>query len=613
MNNFDKINWNLLFLATGIFLTGIGAKWSLIESYALDIATRDAWGAIAKQTLLPWANGTINYWENFWIPWVSHQTGLGRLWAIFLTKICGHWDNQFICTFNALIPCVTSLIILFTFKKLLNNIGIILIPVILCSTLSTNANFENTIESFQFVFYSGITLSLISIFLINTGKYLTATFGFITLFLCITCMAFTPTIACSLILTILICYRKQKDCKLFNFYKLSILLLALIISLIFISNSRKVNYGSLDIFDILKTFIQILSFPFNFQSTLLNLFATLFILSPTFIFIFHIFSNKNILIKYEGKTILTLLIFSLSTISIVSILRSSLEVPSRYSDLSNLLLITNSLVLAFLAFEIVDKHKVKLHFLSFIWIALVMLGYSTNKYDVQYFEFKKSQWDNKIIQNTKWFIDTKGNSFDKNQKLPITWEPHLNEVLFDEKFSKFLPPSIRSTVPIFINASGNKKSDQFPSEEVKDYQRKFELLNYKNNLNKSNSRSVRNNKRYSFLRFSFQGNTDLQDGDLFLLSETNASYPIKLSSAERNRWKTSNFYLPEEIENFQIISNIKQPGQWLALKEPVEVSLESWIARKVRKAGIQIHIIGIIMLIFALSWRCRFIWIRYDT
>ena len=112
-----------------------------------------------------------------------------------------------------------------------------------------------------------------------------------------------------------------------------------------------------------------------------------------------------------------------------------------------------------------------------------MLGYSTNKYDVQYFEFKKSQLDNKIIQNTKWFIDTKGNSFDKNQKLPITWEPHLNEVLFDEKFSKFLPPSIRSTVPIFINASCYKKSDQFPSEEVKDYQRKFELLNYKNNLN----------------------------------------------------------------------------------------------------------------------------------
>ena len=48
-------------------------------------------------------------------------------------------------------------------------------------------------------------------------------------------------------------------------------------------------------------------------------------------------------------------------------------------------------------------------------------------------------------------------------------------------------------------------------------------------------------------------------------------------------------------------------------QEPVEVSLESWIARKVRKAGIQIHIIGIIVLIFALSWRCRFIWIHYDS
>ena len=83
MNIFKNLNWNFYLIAIGIFLTGLGAKWSLIESYAIDIATRDAWGAIAKQTLLPWANGTINYWENFWIPWVSHQTGLGRLWAIF--------------------------------------------------------------------------------------------------------------------------------------------------------------------------------------------------------------------------------------------------------------------------------------------------------------------------------------------------------------------------------------------------------------------------------------------------------------------------------------------------------------------------------------------------
>jgi hypothetical protein len=77
MNIIKNLNWNFSLIAIGIFLTGLGAKWSLIESYALDIATKDAWGAIAKQTLLPWANGTINYWENFLDPvgFPSNRTG----------------------------------------------------------------------------------------------------------------------------------------------------------------------------------------------------------------------------------------------------------------------------------------------------------------------------------------------------------------------------------------------------------------------------------------------------------------------------------------------------------------------------------------------------------
>ncbi len=45
--------------------------------------------------------------------------------------------------------------------------------------------------------------------------------------------------------------------------------------------------------------------------------------------------------------------------------------------------------------------------------------------------------------------------------------------------------------------------------------------------------------------------------------------------------------------------------QWLAFKEPIEVSLPSWIGRKLRKAGGTIFFAGLIIIIAYIAWRNR--------
>ena len=103
---FNKLDLHFLFLATGIFLAGLGTKWELIESHGIDLATKDAWGGHAKQTILPWVKGHIDYWDNFCQPWNNHYIGVPRLWAIGMTSISGHWENQFSCTISSIIPCI---------------------------------------------------------------------------------------------------------------------------------------------------------------------------------------------------------------------------------------------------------------------------------------------------------------------------------------------------------------------------------------------------------------------------------------------------------------------------------------------------------------------------
>ena len=146
LNIIYKLNWSFLFLTIGIFFAGLGAKWELIESSGIDLATKDAWGGYAKQTILPWLTGNLDYWENFWQPWTNHHIGFSRLWAIGMTFISGHWENQFSCTFSSIIPCITACFLLFIFRNLLNGIGVFLIPSVLIAGLCFHNGHENTLK-----------------------------------------------------------------------------------------------------------------------------------------------------------------------------------------------------------------------------------------------------------------------------------------------------------------------------------------------------------------------------------------------------------------------------------------------------------------------------------
>ena len=114
-------------------------------------------GEHAKQAILPWPNRKFRLWEYFWQPWTNHHIGFSRLWAIGMTFIRGHWDNQFSCTFSSIIPCITACFLLFIFRNLLNGIGVFLIPSVLIAGLCFhNGRLKNTLESFRYSFYLGI-------------------------------------------------------------------------------------------------------------------------------------------------------------------------------------------------------------------------------------------------------------------------------------------------------------------------------------------------------------------------------------------------------------------------------------------------------------------------
>ena len=90
-----------------------------------------------------------------------------------------------------------------------------------------------------------------------------------------------------------------------------------------------------------------------------------------------------------------------------------------------------------------------------------------------------------------------------------------------------------------------------------------------------------------------------------IVTDNNITIPINTSSPSNETWKTANVYIPNGTKYFIVKSITLKGKQWLAFKEPVEVSLPSWIGRKLRKAGGTIFLIGVIFLIAYIAWKYR--------
>lgn len=438
LNNSNKINWNFLFLATGIFLAGLGAKWELIESSGIDLATKDAWGGHAKQTILPWLKGNLDYWENFWQPWNNHHIGLSRLWAIGMTLISGHWDNQFSCTFSSIIPCITACFLLFIFRNLINGIGIFLIPLTLLAGLCFPNGYENTVESFQVQFYLGLASSLAAIALINKNKNSLILLGFLSLLFSASCIASTPILISSLFTTICLSIFFRKSINSKDILKFLFLITATFHSLSLLLKTGGVeNVHQADSVTefLLRTF-EMLSYPYATQSVIWNLVLSTLIMCPSIVFILFTLQSKKKLDDFIVRVNFTLLIFSFCFIIALSYSRCKLEIPSRYADFSNLLLVANAISLSFLCLKASSKVKLYIQLFSIVWLSFILYGFTINPYGKKYFEAKKTLWDRNIIANSQNYIDSNGKSFEKEQKLPNLRESHLRNILLDKDFSQ---------------------------------------------------------------------------------------------------------------------------------------------------------------------------------
>ena len=109
----------------------------------------------------------------------EHRIGLTRLWSLLLASISGQWDNQFVCTANALVHCLAVTLTIFIFRRYLVGPGVWIIPIVGSLTLSSNLSWENTLGCFQIQFYLSQLLSMLFIYFAsktNSLKYLIYTF-----------------------------------------------------------------------------------------------------------------------------------------------------------------------------------------------------------------------------------------------------------------------------------------------------------------------------------------------------------------------------------------------------------------------------------------------------
>jgi len=283
-----------------------------------------------------------------------------------------------------------------------------------------------------------------------------------------------------------------------------------------------------------------------------------------------------------------------------------LGIPSRYADISNLFLLANAICSSFLCLKASSSVKPYIQFFSILWLSFILYGFAINPYGKKYFEAKRNYWDRNIIINTQNYIDSNGKSFERKQKLPNDKETHLQNILLDKDFSQILPPSVRKPLPTFQGIKSTSLNYPLPFNYDENlYQRDYLFLSSKSSTVSFLSPKLTHNPSYSFLRFYFCGSPDLKSSCLSIFTDKNISIPINTSPPSDETWKTANVYIPNGTKYF-IVKSITLVGkQWLAFREPVEVSLPSWIGRKSRKAGGTMFSIGLIFLIACITWKYR--------
>lgn len=592
-------------LFASIFLCGLGAKWELIESSGIDLHTKDAWGGHAKQTILPWLIGDLDYWENFWHPWTNHHIGWARLWGIGMVALCGHWDNQFICMFNAFIPCLATCTLLFLFRSLIRGIGLIAIPVILLSSLCFPTGWENTTEGFQITFYLGIASSLGAIAFINQDNYTSIFLGFAFLLLSITSLASTPILVIALLVTICLSLFFQKSIDRPNLLKLVLITVALFVSLALLPRDMGTSQQADNLFEFLFRLFEILSFPFSYDSLVKNLLFALLASAPSFVFVTHVLLSRSCFLEFAVRANFSLLAFSFCFIMALSYTRTKLDIPSRYADISNLFLISNAVSLSYLYLKASEKRRSLIQFSAILWVSLILYGFFMSPYGTRYFDYKKAHWDKEIILNTQNFIDSGGLSYTKDQKLPSASKGLLEGILLDQDFSKILPPSVRTPVPIFRDFDPSRLSPSLPFDQENLYERDFLHLASFTGQESFSSPSIAHDPRYSFLRFYFCGSPGLKSQCLSIVTDNNSRISVNTGAPRRDEWQTVHAFIPKNTQSYRIEVSDLGDSQWLAFKAPVEVSLESWLGRKFRKTGDTIFSIGLISFLFCIAWKCR--------
>ena len=366
-------NYQKIYLIFAVFITGIASKWNLIETYGSDVPYQDPWGAEALVTIIPWLEGELDYWKNFWQPHNEHRIGLTRLWSLLLASISGQWDNQFVCTANALVHCLAVTLTIFIFRRYLVGPGVWIIPIVGSLTLSSNLSWENTLGCFQIQFYLSQLLSMLFIYFAsktNSLKYLIYTFligisSFAT-------MASNVFPIVSIILSTLL-LSLQKGNRIYIKSRLFFFVFLLIVSLsLYNEVPQHEILKAHSLTEFLVSAVSILSL-FYFDNLFLSILLLICINSPLIIYFHHIIKKKISINRNESFVLFTFCINILISVLSIAYSRNQISESSRYFDTYFMIFIANSLCLVCLWIKYKKKFCFILNFSILSWFFTISI------------------------------------------------------------------------------------------------------------------------------------------------------------------------------------------------------------------------------------------------
>ena len=571
----------------------IGTKFSLIEDHCSDVPYMDPWGAEALVTILPFLDGNLKFWDNFWSSHNEHKIGWTRLWSILMISISGQWDNQVTSTFNALVHTAVICVLVFVFKHYLIGPGIWLIPLIMCLITNSNLAWENTLSCFQVSFYFSQLCAVLFIYYstkLNSVKNILISSLFAIVGIPTMASNAFPIFAtiCTSVLFINKSSNKQlsliRICIFLTFFVISILLYERV------EDHKTLRIQSLlDLFDIIPKGFSL----FYSKNIFISFIISILINFPIFLFFLQFLFVR---IKKNRNNVLILTFSIYTIISILSLLINRFQIAdsSRYFDTYFILIFINCICIISLWINF-RKNNIWINNFG-IWLWFIFIAFILQRSDTHTILAMDHKWQTyeKLLLNYSVSKDT--DLLNKGvMSLPYPDKKVIAEVMNHKKMSPLLPTSIRSPI-IYRKDIPYSKKEEFFNKALMVNPKFYFLSNETRSILKSDL--IYPKKDVSYIRMTYQGSSNLYGRSISLMTEDGRETFLNNNKLRDTGWQTSHFKISDNCKPFYIIVNCKKEEKsWIAFKDLYEVKFTSWLTRQIRKRGEIFSFFGLISIL----------------